>query len=311
MRAMVVREFGGTPEPAEMPIPVVEPGRIQIRLEAAGVNPYDRKLVDGLLRDQVRFDFPMIPGTDGAGTVSAVGAGVTNFAVGDRVVGKATTPPLGHGTFAEYTTVPAHTAVAHIPDQIGPIQAAALPTAALTAVDLMDAAALAPDQLVLINGAAGGVGSFLVQLASAAEARVIATARPDDADRMIRLGADEVVDYTASSVAESVHSSHRDGVDVLFDLVSPAAVLRELSQVVRPGGSVYSTVFAADEAQLHDRGLHGGNVSSTSSGEKLRRLLRRVVDGDLVVPVDATHPLTDAPRVLGAAGARGKTVLVI
>jgi NADPH:quinone reductase len=311
MRAMVVQEFGGTPEPAEVPVPAAEPGRIQIHLEAAGVNPYDRKVVDGLLRGKTPFDFPMIPGTDGAGVVTAVGAGVTDFAVGDRVVGKAITAPLGHGTFAEYTAIPADSTVAKLPDAVGSIQAAALPTAGLAAQDLVDAAALVPSQVVLINGASGGVGSFLVQLAAAAEVHVIVTARPDDADRMIRLGADEVVDYTRGPVADQVRASRPEGIDVLFDLISPAPAFAELMPLVRPGGTAYSTTFAADEAALHDHGLKGGNLTSTGAAPELRRLLQRVADGDLVVPIDATRPLADAAQALTATGARGKTVLVI
>ncbi|WP_280273760.1 NADP-dependent oxidoreductase [Nocardia wallacei] len=310
MRAMVVPEFGGSPEPAEMPTPAPGPGDIQIRVEAAGVNPYDRKLVDGILKDRLPYDFPMIPGIDGAGTVSAVGPGVTAFAVGDRVVGKFLVPPVGHGTFAEYITAPERQATP-IPGQLTAIQAAALPTAGLTAQDLVDAAELGPGQRVLINGAAGGVGSFLVQLANAAGTEVIATARPADADRMIRLGATEVVDYTRAAVADSVLFTHPDGIDVLFDLVSSGPELAELARVVRPGGIMYSTVMSADEAELHARGLHGGNFESTGGAPELGRLLRLVAAGDVVVPIEAVRPLTDAPVVLGARGARGKTVLVL
>ncbi len=310
MRAMVVHEFGGRPEPADMPTPEPGPGSIQIRIEAAGVNPYDRKLIDGILDGKLPYDFPMIPGVDGAGTVSAVGPGAGAFAVGDRVAGKFLVPPIGHGTFAEFLTVPEDKATT-IPDEVTALQAAALPTAGLTAQDLADATGIDSGQLVLINGAAGGVGSFLVQLAATAGARVIATARPDDSDRMIRLGATEVVDYTQAPVGDSVRFAHPDGVDVLFDLVSPAPQLADLTQIVRPGGLVYSTIFAADEAELRGRGLKGGNFESTGGTTELRRLLQRVADGDVVVPIDAVRPLTDAPEVLGASGARGKTVLVV
>ncbi|MBB5914124.1 NADPH:quinone reductase-like Zn-dependent oxidoreductase [Nocardia transvalensis] len=310
MRAMVVHDFGGRAEPAEVPTPAPGPGGIQIRIEAAGVNPFDRKIVDGILKDRLPYDFPMIPGIDGAGTVSAVGPGTEAFAVGDRVAGKFLVPPIGHGTFAEYIVVPERQ-VTTIPDAVTALQAAALPTAGLTAQDLTDAAGLTPGQVVLINGAAGGVGSFLVQLANAAGAQVIATARADDTDRMIRLGAAEVVDYTRAPVGDSVHFVQPDGIDVLFDLVSPGPRLADLLEVVRAGGAVFSTVGAADEAELRARGLRGGNLDSTAGADRLRHLLRLVADGDVVVPIEAARPLTDAPAVLGAGGARGKTVLVV
>ncbi|GAB2720203.1 NADP-dependent oxidoreductase [Nocardia thraciensis] len=310
MRAMVVQKFGDRPGSGDMPTPEPGPGSIQIRIEAAGVNPYDRKLIDGILQGKLPYDFPMIPGVDGAGTVSAVGAGVGVFSIGDRVAGKFLVPPIGHGTFAEFTTAPEDKATL-IPDEVTALQAAALPTAGLTAQDLADATGIGSGRLVLINGAAGGVGSFLVQLAATAGAQVIATARPDDSDRMIRLGATEVVDYTRAPVGDSVHFAHPDGIDVLIDLVSPAPQLADLTRIVRPGGLVYSTIFAADEAALRARGLKGGNFESTGGAPELRRLLQRVADGDVVVPIDAVRPLTDAPDVLGASGARGKTVLVV
>src|SRR5262249_13640999 len=155
------------------------------------------------------------------------------------------TPPLGHGTFAEYTSAPADSIVAKLPEAVTSVQGAALPTAGLTAQQLATAAGLSAGQQVLINGAAGGVGSFLVQLAAAAEGTVIATARPDDIDRMVRLGASEVVDYTEAPLGDAVRFAHPDGVDVLFDLVSDGPRLADLSQVVRTGGVVYSTVGAA------------------------------------------------------------------
>ncbi|MBF6062743.1 NADP-dependent oxidoreductase [Nocardia terpenica] len=311
MHAMVVREFGGIPESAEMPVPEAGTGRIQIRLAAAGANPVDRKIIDGMLKDHLPHDFPMIPGVDGAGTVSAVGAGVRAFAVGDRVVGRFLTAPVGHGTFADYIAAPANGTIAHIPDELTTVQAAALPTAGLTALDLGDTAELAAGQTVLIVGAAGGVGSFLVQLAATAGTRVIATARPDDTDRMLRLGADEVIDYTAGPLGDAVARAHPDGVDVLFDLVSSPEALTDLLRLVRPGGRVHSVLGAVDEAGLRARGLHGGNIESTGGAPQLRRLLSQAAEGELVIPIAATRPLTDAAQVLGAPGARGKTVLLV
>ncbi|MBF6138010.1 NADP-dependent oxidoreductase [Nocardia otitidiscaviarum] len=325
MRAIVVREFGGTPEPADMPVPEPGPGQLRIRLDAAGVNPFDRKIVDGVLDGRLPHDFPLIPGLDGAGAVSALGAGVPEFAVGDRVAGKWLVPPVGHGTFAEYIVVPHDSVIARLPDEVTALAAAALPTAGLTALDLLEGAAIGAGQTVLIPGAAGGVGSFLVQLAAAAGAHVIATARPDDADRMIRLGATEVIDYGRTvpvsdspepaldqpTIAESVRMTHPDGIDALLDLVSPPAALRELAALVRPGGAVFSTIGSVDTADLQTRGIKAGNINSQGSAAGLARLLAAAAAGDLVVPVDHAVPLAEAATVIGGSGARGKTVLVI
>ncbi|MFI6871360.1 NADP-dependent oxidoreductase [Nocardia sp. NPDC050406] len=325
MRAIVVREFGGKPEPAEMPIPEPGPGQLRIRLDAAGVNPFDKKIIDGALNGQLPHEFPLIPGLDGAGVVSAIGEGVTDVALDDRVAGKWLIPPVGHGTFAEYIVVPRDSVMARIPDAVTALAAAALPTAGLTAADLLAAAGVSNGQTVLVMGAAGGVGSFLVQLAAETGADVIATARPDDADRMIRLGAAEVVDYSRTvpvsdspdpalyqpTVADAVRTTHPDGIDAVLDLVSPPAQLAELTALVRPGGAVFSTIGSVDEADLQTRGIKGGNINSQGSAAGLERLLRLAADGDLVVPVDNAVPLADAATVIGASGARGKTVLVI
>ncbi|WP_051179581.1 NADP-dependent oxidoreductase [Nocardia concava] len=325
MRAIVVREFGGKPEAADMPVPEVGPGQVQIQLEAAGVNPFDKRIIDGFLDGKLPHDFPLIPGTDGAGSISAVGAGVNDFEIGDRVVGKFLIPPVGHGTFAEYIVVPRESAIAKLPDEVTAIRAAALPTAGITALDLMHAAGVKGGQKVLIVGASGGVGSYLVQLGALAGAHVLATARPDDTDRMIRLGATEVVNYgrvtvtdspthaedSELSVADSVRMTDPGGIDVLFDLVSPPPVFADNASLVKPGGWAFSTIWSADEADLKARGVQGGNLESSGGAAELRELLRMVGNGDLMVPISNMPPLAEAAEVVGAPGARGKTVLVI
>lgn len=311
MRAIVVRKFGATPELVDMPVPEPGPGAVRVQIEAAGVNPFDAKMADGILDGKMPHDFPMILGVDGAGTVAAVGPGVSRFAVGDRVVGKFLTPPAGHGAFAEFAVAPENSVLVPIPDCVPTATAAAVPTAGVTAQDLVDATEIEPDQTVLVVGATGGVGSFLVQLANMAGAQVIATARAAVADQMTRLGAAQTVDYTDGSIRAQVAAAHPDGIDVLYDLVSPPAALDDLIGLVRPGGAVYSTIWSTDENALRAKGLRGGNLQSTGGAAELARLLSRVAEGDVVVPIDATHPLADGVNLLGAAGARGKTVLAI
>ncbi|QIS16368.1 NADP-dependent oxidoreductase [Nocardia arthritidis] len=311
MRAIVVRRFGATPELADMPLPEPGPGQVRVQVEAAGVNPFDQRMATGFLDGKLPHDFPMILGVDGAGTIASVGPGVTEFGVGDRVVGKFLYPPVGHGSFAEYAVAPEHGTLVPIPDGVSTVAAAALPTAGMTAQDIVDAAKIQPGQLVLIIGATGGVGSFLVQLANIAGAHVIATARGPAADQVTRLGAAETIDYTSGPVTEQIRALHPDGVDVLFDLVSPPEALAELTTLVHDGGVVYSTIWSADEDALRGRGIRGGNIESKGGAPELARLLVRVADGDVVVPVDRTVPMAEAASAIGATGARGKTVLAI
>ncbi|MFF0493796.1 NADP-dependent oxidoreductase [Nocardia sp. NPDC004068] len=302
MRAMVVRESGAIPEPVELPTPAVGAGEILVRLAAAGLTGYDRMLLTG-----PPAGFPLVPGVDGAGTVAAVGPGVRGFAVGDRVVGAFRTRP---GTCAEFGASPVTGTIARLPEGIGLVQAAALPTAGLIAQRLVDAAEPGPGQRVLINGSVSEIGSLATQLAKASGAHVLAVARAADADRMIRLGADEVIDPLRAPVAEQLRHDHPRGVDVLFDPVSPPAVLTHLCRLVRPGGLVLSTLGAADADRLRAAGLRGGNIGPSGDADDLRRLLRRVTAGDLVIPVDVARPLTDLGAVLAAADG-GKAVLVI
>ncbi|ONM49639.1 alcohol dehydrogenase [Nocardia donostiensis] len=316
MRAIVVRDFGATPEQADMPKPEPGPGAVLVRIEAAGVNPFDRKMADGILDGKLPHDFPMILGVDGAGTVVATGTGVSRFEIGQRVVGKFLTPPVGHGCFAEYAVVPEKATLVPIPEGVPIVTAAALPTAGVTAQDIVDAAAPQSGQLMLVVGATGGVGSFLVQLANLAGAQVIATARNDAADQMIRLGATETIDYRRAPITTALAAAHPEGIDILVDLVSPPEALAELTALVRDGGSVYSTVFAADEQALAARGITGGNIDSKGRAPELARLLNHVAEGDVVVPVETTVPLNEAAAVIAGRaangpGARGKTVLTI
>ncbi|MFC6011310.1 NADP-dependent oxidoreductase [Nocardia lasii] len=329
MRAIVVQKFGATPELADVPVPEAGAGEVQVALDAAGVNPFDLKMADGILDGKMPTDFPMILGVDGAGTVSAIGSGVTKFKVGDKVVGKFLTAPAGHGSWAQYSTVPEDATLVSIPDGVTTVAAAALPVAGVTAQDLVDAAQIQPGQTVLIVGATGGVGSFLVQLANIAGGHVIATARGDATDQVARLGASETVDYTQirpddpnfndpdpavhrdSSVTDAVRFTHPDGIDVLFDLISAPGDFARHASLVKRGGRAYSITWAADEAVLHDQGIAGGNFQSKGGSPELSRLLARVAAGDVVVPVQLTVPLEAAPAVLGTGGARGKTVLAI
>lgn len=315
MRAIVVREFGAEPQLADMPRPEPGPGELLVRIEAAGLNPFDGKVAKGMLAEKMPHDFPMIPGVDGAGTIAAVGPETTRLAVGTRVVGKFFGSPIGHGTFAEYATIREAGVVVEIPPEVDTAVAAALPTAGRTAQCLLEAARVKPGQVMVVRGATGGVGTLLVQLANMAGTRVVATARADAADRMVRLGASETVDYQQTSLHDYLAAHHREDIEVLVDLVGPAEALPELIDLVRPGGRVLSTVGSVDETALQAGGREGGNISSQDTANDLAYLLRLVAAADLVVPIDNTLPLESGLEAVAASaaarGARGKTVLTL
>jgi NADPH2:quinone reductase len=315
MRAVTVREYGGTPAVAEIPTP--EPGarQILIRLRAAGMNPMDRTLASGDWKPKPAT-FPMVLGADLAGVVEKLGEGTSRFSVGDVLFGQLLIAPLGStGTYAEYVAVTEDAPLARVPPGLDDVVAAALPTAGGTGLALVDQLEPLADKTVLIVGAGGGVGSFATQFAAKAGGNVIANVRADDAERMRGYGAKETIDRRAVALRAAVRQAHPDGVDVLIDLVNAdAAGFAALASLVRPGGTAMSTNYVADEPALCASGITGINFALPMSSALLERLAHAVVDGRIVTPPITRISLEDVPAVLNSSQARpvgGKTVITL
>ncbi|MGH8611429.1 MAG: NADP-dependent oxidoreductase [Gammaproteobacteria bacterium] len=195
MKAVRIHTYGGPDvlKYEEVPRPSPGAGEVLIRVRAAGVNPVDWKIREGYLKGRVDHSLPLVLGWDLSGVVEATGPGVTRLKAGDEVYSR---PDITRdGAYAEYIVV-RETEVALKPKSIDHIQAAAIPLAALTAwQSLFDAAGLSAGQTVLIHAAAGGVGSFAVQLTNWKGAHVIGTASKRNQDFVRNLGADETIDY--------------------------------------------------------------------------------------------------------------------
>src|SRR4051794_4175444 len=195
MRAAAIDRFGG-PEVLRLhssPVPVPDASEILIAMHTAGVGIWDAQIRAGKWASR-RTRFPLILGTDGSGTVAAVGARIRRFGVGDRVYAYSYENPKG-GFCAEYVAVRAD-AVAHIPKLLPMQQAGVLPTIGLTALQgIDDALRLRRRETCIVHGASGSVGSIAVQFAKMRGARVFATASGDDGVAMVReLGADVAID---------------------------------------------------------------------------------------------------------------------
>lgn len=314
MRAVAVPKLRDPPRSMEVPAPTERPGEVQVRLSFAGVNPFDWKIADGALSPSRPHTFPLVLGVDGAGTVSAVGAEVRRFRVGDAVFGSFLHDPVGIGTYAELSTAPETNALAAIPEGLRPADAAALPTAGMTALTTIDALGLREGHTLVIVGASGGVGSYAVQIAAQARVRVIAVARPDAHTKLRALGAAEVVDPTRPDLAGRLRGALGGPADGLADLMSDRAAFASIASLVRPGGTAASTVGGADEASLATAHVRGVNIDMHPSVGLLDRLARMVVDGHVRVPIEAERPLEEAPAVIAdvrAGRGRGKTVLRI
>jgi len=214
MQALVLNQYNGPLELTTLPRPEPGPGQVLVRVAASGLNPLDTKIRAGAAA-HAQHPLPLVLGIDLAGTVEAVGAGITAFAPGDAVYGM--TGGVGgiQGSLAQYAAVDADL-LAHKPSSLSMREAAALPLAFITAyAGIVDRAHLQAGQTVLVQGGAGGVGHVAVQLARARGAKVFATASPKDHDLVKALGATPI-DYRAESV-EAYVATHTQGEG--FDLV--------------------------------------------------------------------------------------------
>ena len=235
MRAVVVENFGGPEalEVRELPVPEPGPGQVRIRVAAAAVNPTDLLLRSGALADYVRhLRPPHVPGMDAAGTIDAVGEGVT-FPVGTPVMAFANPFSATGGAQAEFVVVP-QGQVAELPASVDLVDAAGLPMNALTADMALRMLDLPEGATIGVTGGAGALGGYAVQLAKHRGLWVIAEAAPSDVELLQELGADEVVPRSAS-LATQYRSVVPAGVDALID----AAVIGEpMLAAVRTGGQV-------------------------------------------------------------------------
>jgi NADPH2:quinone reductase len=308
VRAVGIHEFGGRDrlELLDVPVPRVPPDAVRIRVQAAGVNPVDWKMREGRLEPRFPHVFPVVLGWDAAGVVDEVGPGVVEFAPGDEVMAYCRKHFVGEGTYAEYVTVPA-TFLARKPKRFSLEQAAGLPLVGLTASQaLFFAAGLVAGERVLIPAAAGGVGSTAVQLAVDAGAEVIGVASESNRDRVLELGAYEVIDRSRS-LPEAVRELVPGGVDIAIEIYPD----ERLGDAVRDAGRLVSL---AAPPSYRDRGVVPSYVFVRPKGEELEELAALADDGRLVVDVQEVLPLEAAARAheFSEAGhTRGKLVLRI
>ncbi|MEY9894441.1 NADPH2:quinone reductase [Catenulispora sp. MAP5-51] len=294
MKALVARDYGPLEDLVveEMPVPVPGPGQLLVRTEAAALNPADTALITGAMRDVLPVGHPFIPGVDTAGIVVAVGEGVTRFAVGDPVLAWNGIPS---GTLAEFAIVGDGPGTGHRPAALDPVRAAALPTATLTGAALLDAAEVKPGGTLLIVGASGGIGSFLVQMAVQAGVRVLATGRAEDEEYLRGLGAHEFIDYRDAAVAAQTRRLVPGGVDAVIDLALAGPALAGSAAAVRSGGLVVSPKGGPD---LFDGGVTGVYTGVTRPEGRLEGFATQAAEGRLQVPIAAEYPFADVRQAV-------------
>jgi NADPH:quinone reductase-like Zn-dependent oxidoreductase len=309
VRAVVQHRYGPPEVLAieEVPIPEPIPTEVQVRVHAAGVNPVDFKTREGKGMAGVLGEPPVRLGWDVSGVVTAAAAGVTRFKVGDEVFGMPWFPRQA-GAYAEYVTAPSRHFAAK-PHALSHEEAGALPLAGLTAWQIVvDTIALEDGADVLVHGAGGGVGHLAVQIARARGAKVIGTARAEQAEWLRGLGADRVIDYRSERFEELVSD-----LDAVIDFTG-ANGERSLP-ALRPGGILVSVPSGVSPellelAKRSKRRATSFLVEPDPTG--LAGLSHLVEGGHLQVKVDRSFDLEDVAEAhrLGEAGHSGGKIVL-
>jgi NADPH:quinone reductase len=302
MHAAAIDAFGQPVTPRMVPIPMIDPDELLIRVESAGVGVWDTFERDGgfaqLLHIQPRF--PHVLGSDGAGRVVGMGRQVRGFNMGDRVYALSLMNPKG-GFYAQYAAVKAAN-TSRIPGGLTTLQAGALPVDALTALcGLEDALGLKPGESVMIFGASGGIGHMAVQLAKRIGARVFAVASGNDGvDLVKRLGADAVVDGHRDDVQAAARRFAAQGLDAAL-LTAGGAAAEQALDAMRAGGRV-AYPQGVDPEPRQRPGLKIQAYDGLPSPEKIARLNALIEKAPFEVFIARTYPLDQAAEAHQALG---------
>lgn len=315
MKAVAIDQFGGVEvlRVRELPTPTYHENEVLVKIQYAGVNPVDWKIREGYLESALPHHFPLILGWDASGTIEAMGSDVKGFHIGEAVYAYCRKPTVQEGAYAEYIVLDA-AAVAPKPKEASFAEAASVPLAALTAWQAIhDFSHTKPGQTVLIHAGSGGVGSFAIQFAKLAGAKVITTCSGANTDYVKSLGADQVIDYTKEKFAEAVKKLHPEGVDLVFDTVG-GKTLDESLPIVKKGGTLVTIVERLDAEKGKPYGIKTGFVFVRPDGHELREIGKLIDDKKVKIPALKEMPLEEAAKaqeLSKAAHTRGKMVLKI
>jgi NADPH:quinone reductase-like Zn-dependent oxidoreductase len=305
MKAVRMHDYGG-PEVLryeDSPRPELGEGDVLVKVHAAGVNPVDWKIRGGYARAFRDYPLPLILGWDFSGVVEELGPGVTGWNPGDEVYAR---PDIGRpGAYAEYIAVRA-SEIQRKPKNLDHVHSAAIPLAALTAWQAISAGQLQAGQKILIHAAAGGVGTFAVQLAKWKGAYVIGTASARNHEFLRELGADELIDYNTERFEQKVKD-----VDVVLDAM--AGETRERSwQVLKKGGILVSILGQPSAETAKANGVRTAGVFVQPNQGQLEELANLADAGKVRPVIDTVLPLADAAKaheMNATLHTRGKIVL--
>jgi NADPH:quinone reductase-like Zn-dependent oxidoreductase len=312
MRAAAMDRYGGPDvlTVQALPVPELDPSEVLIAIHTAGVGSWDAEMRDGWWPASKRPAFPLVLGTDGSGTIAAVGSRVRRFAPGEVVYAYSFANPKG-GFYAEYVAVGAEN-VGRLPETLSLKEAGAIPTTGLTALQgIDDALQVKRGEAVVIHGASGGVGSLALQFAKLRGARVLATASGQDGIALVRrLGADAAADARRDDLRDAALQFAPDGVDAVLALAGGESLARLLDGVGHGGRVAFPT--GVEPAPRKRRGVSVQSYDATPGAREFERLGRAVDAARLKVPIAASFGLDQAARAhqrLAEGHVLGKVVL--
>jgi NADPH:quinone reductase-like Zn-dependent oxidoreductase len=315
MKAAYIESFDGIDaiKVGELPIPEPEAGQVQIKVAFAGINPVDWKITQGHFKGRIPEKFPLILGWDVAGTISALGAGVKGWQVGDTVFAYCRKEILHGGSYAEYICLDAKN-ISKKPESLTLAQAACIPLSALTAwQSLYDTAHIQSKESVLIHAGAGGVGAFAIQLAKLKGSTVITTSSESHHAYLKKLGADKIIDYVKENFVDAIHNTFPQGIDVVYDTVG-GETLQKSYDALKEGGRLVTIAGSPDEKEAQKHRVEAKFVLVAPNGKVLEEIASLFDHGKLKAPPVEIFPLSEVKQALLKSKGRrveGKMVLKI
>lgn len=315
MKAVLCNRFGSNDvlEISDVPIPSPQADEVLIKVHAAGVNPVDWKIREGLLKTRLPHEFPIILGWDVSGVVEEAGAHATRFSPGDEVYAYCRRSFIKWGSYAEYTCVE-ESSLALKPKTLSFAESASIPLVTLTAWQaLVDFAHIEKGMSVLIHAGAGGVGSMGIQIAKMKGATVYTTASASHHDYVRKLGADYPIDYTKQDFVLEIRKHSPEGVDIVFDCIGGTALEKSVD-IVKKGGALVTIVDFQVEHYTRGKELKSCAIFVEPNAKELELFAKYLDEGILKIPALELFPLKDAANALERiqeGHTQGKIVLTI
>jgi NADPH:quinone reductase-like Zn-dependent oxidoreductase len=300
MKAVVLHEYGGPGKLLyeDWDDPVAGEGEVLVRVAASSVNPIDFKLRSGEMKDYWPLELPVVLGRDISGIVRSVGAKVSGFAPGDKVMA------LGNAAYAELVVVKA-AELTHVPEKLDLVEAAALPLVTLTGEQLMRGTKIQAGQTVLVAGALGGVGRSAMWTAKKAGAIVIAGVRKAQLKEAAELGADQVLALDDAEAMEKLGF-----IDAVADTVGRETAEKLLVKVKQ--GGVFASVLGPPANSKMNPTVTIEAIQAVPDAAMLRMMAEDAAAGRLKIPIDRMVPLAETGEAQAAAekGGIGKVLLL-